>query len=517
MVTTRAVTVLVGSLLVAGMTMATIKSVSARCETDANGVEYEYAGGGGCGGSSDDGDDPAERRQEDRESAAERQASNLNEQGRTAYANKDWAAAANYFNQALQIEPGDDTFQGNLAMALNNEGTDAQAQGDWQTAISYYRSAVSYDATPLHRQNLQTALDTVQAIALNTSGRNAYQAGNYAQAADLFRQALQLWPTADTYRANVGLALDMMAWHTSNHLAAIDLYKMALQYNPDLQDAKTNLQSHLAAQQQIEEAAKVQAAAAQSVAALATVIKQPAGGQQAGLDFVDPNETLRDAPADKPNQQAGGNCGGGGGDYAANGTCSGNSSGDLLGTTKADPSKGGDLRPDNRPNSNSADPGDTHPIPQATNLVVTTPNNPQLGFDTPAVKVTQPVVNTAKPTLAATPPYTPEQQAKLDADPDLKTFRKQQSDAETLQKKHEANVAQLQQEYDHETDKAIKADLGLAIVSERSAADIAGGTAAAAKANADTQVKKVLYGGAPILLGTPPKTDLGIKVPSPTP
>lgn len=99
---------------------------------------------------------------------AYQQACDLNRKGNEAYAAGNFAQAASYYEQAVNLDPyGDQTIIQNYRSALgsrqNELGNDAYAKGDYATAVTHYREALGHKPeSEIIRENLTEAEAALQ-------------------------------------------------------------------------------------------------------------------------------------------------------------------------------------------------------------------------------------------------------------------------------------------------------------------------------------------------------------------
>jgi tetratricopeptide (TPR) repeat protein len=181
-------------------------------------------------------------------------------EGKARLAKKDFAAAGDALEQALEVKPGDRELTQLLEQARNgqveqrysdamNLAARAQAQGKLDEAERYYRSALSImpndkrateqlAAMDAQRRNVQQYGDAM------THGRGALAAGQYGEAEVAFQQALQLRPNdpeaqAALQEAQSGNAYasameqGRLALNAQNWDAAKRSFERALQVRPN--------------------------------------------------------------------------------------------------------------------------------------------------------------------------------------------------------------------------------------------------------------------------------------------
>ena len=165
------------------------------------------------------------------------------------------AQAAEQFEAALRIDPGDAEARRNLGLALTH-------MGRFDEALSQYRSMVAPtpDSAPLHYDiglaldgagRLEEAiaeytralrLDPRDGEARNNLGSALYRTGRFAEAIAQYQLAVLLKPESARVHYNLAMALE----RTRRIGNAIDEYRAAVRLDPGYAEAHNNLGSILA-------------------------------------------------------------------------------------------------------------------------------------------------------------------------------------------------------------------------------------------------------------------------------
>lgn len=164
--------------------------------------------------------------------------------GQVALSRKDYAGAVARFEAALALVPAANRLHIPLAMAY-------RGLGEVPKAIQHLLQRGAVGVTPP-----DPLLDEVQALAQGERlavlrGRNAFQAGRYAEAAAEFRKAVEAEPESVPARVNLGSALGLLG----DTAGAIEQYREALRLDPKLASAHFNLGALLGKQGRLDEAA----------------------------------------------------------------------------------------------------------------------------------------------------------------------------------------------------------------------------------------------------------------------
>jgi tetratricopeptide (TPR) repeat protein len=154
-----------------------------------------------------------------------------------------------------------------------NAGIDASRKGDYAAALDYYQQALAI---------LPRDLDCLTAIP-RTRGTMAYKSGDYATALDYYQQALAIAPrdkhllsAVATIRGVMAAHQGEAAWKRNDIAAALAFYRQAFAYDPDptWRDNIALAQKEL---QRLEATTHRQQQTEQSLSTLAETAKMPAG------------------------------------------------------------------------------------------------------------------------------------------------------------------------------------------------------------------------------------------------
>jgi tetratricopeptide (TPR) repeat protein len=165
--------------------------------------------------------------------------------GRTALANRDYATAVRDLEEALKLDPRGSSIHYPLAMAYRGEGNGEQAQ-----AHLARRGDLEVRPTDPLMQELDTLLQSGEAY--NVRGGRELDAGNWAAAAEVFRQGLALAPNDPSLRHRLGTALYQMG----DAAGAIGEFERVIKTSPEFAKAHFSLGVVLAERGQYREAAE---------------------------------------------------------------------------------------------------------------------------------------------------------------------------------------------------------------------------------------------------------------------
>jgi tetratricopeptide (TPR) repeat protein len=167
----------------------------------------------------------------------------LAKQGSDAWDKGNWDDAINFYQQAADKYPEDDSYLENVAKARNNksndqakalakQGSDAWDNKNWDDAIKFYQQAADTDMDP---HNKAVYLDNVakarnnkhidEANALNKAGNDAMEKKDWNAAVDFFQKAMKEDPKWAGYPENLGLALEHMG--PENYAKAQEYFELA--------------------------------------------------------------------------------------------------------------------------------------------------------------------------------------------------------------------------------------------------------------------------------------------------
>jgi tetratricopeptide (TPR) repeat protein len=164
--------------------------------------------------------------------------------GRTALDNKDYASAIRDLEAALTLDPQGSSVHYPLAMAYRGRGDVANAEAH----LARRGDIEVRPADPL-MQELDTLLQSGEAF--NVRGGRELDAGNWAAAAEIFRQGLVLSPNDPSLRHRLGTALYQMG----NASAALSEFERVINSSPTFARAHYSLGLILAERGQYREAA----------------------------------------------------------------------------------------------------------------------------------------------------------------------------------------------------------------------------------------------------------------------
>lgn len=164
--------------------------------------------------------------------------------GRTALVNKDYAAAVRDLEEALALDPKSSGIRYPLAMAY-------RGQGDLDKAEAHLALRGDLEVRPADplMQELDTLLQSGEAY--NVRGGRALDAGNWAAAAELFRQGLTLAPDDPSLRHRLGTALYQMG----DIAGAVSEFERVVKTSPEFAKAHFSLGVVLAERGQSRDAA----------------------------------------------------------------------------------------------------------------------------------------------------------------------------------------------------------------------------------------------------------------------
>ena len=162
------------------------------------------------------------------EAKNKKEAVNLNSKGNQAYKAGNWRLAVEYYLNALKKSPNDKVIKQNLLNAkralasaasqntnyalFNNKGNQAYKSGDWKQAVEYYRKALQ--KSPNDKVIKQNLLNAKRALAaensrkkfasnLNKAGNQAYKEANWERAVEYYKKALKSSPDDKIIKQNL--------------------------------------------------------------------------------------------------------------------------------------------------------------------------------------------------------------------------------------------------------------------------------------------------------------------------
>ncbi len=152
--------------------------------------------------------------------------------GRAALAREAYAQAADYLERALTFDPGATSLYYPLGLAYAGLGDDAKAED----SLARRGDGLTFPADPL--------LEELQASGLLDSplddqerGLEAFTAGRFAEAAEIFRGVLELAPDNLALRLRLGTTLFL----AGDSRGAAEQFELALRVSPDLPRAHFGL------------------------------------------------------------------------------------------------------------------------------------------------------------------------------------------------------------------------------------------------------------------------------------
>lgn len=242
---------------------------------------------GGSGGGSSVGSPsytPSPAQQQQQRLYAQAQASNA--QGNAAFARKDWATAANYYQAALQKTPGDVVIRHNLAGAQGWLGNEAYNRQDWKGAYDMFREAVRNNPNdPILAQWLKTAEEKYQVA----EAENALRRQEVADAEKQQRENQIAAQGVQQVMRNFAQTLD----------GSSDLYRVGSAAAPNdgkkVQSATGSGDTGLQFLPPSTAPGNAQAATPPNEQAPATTVAPAAGRTAQSLEFMPPGE-IHDAP-----------------------------------------------------------------------------------------------------------------------------------------------------------------------------------------------------------------------------
>jgi tetratricopeptide (TPR) repeat protein len=164
--------------------------------------------------------------------------------GRAALANKDYPNAVRDLEAALARDPRGSSIHYPLAMAYRGRGDGEKAEAQ----LALRGDLEVHPVDPL-MQELDTLLQSGEAF--NVRGGRALDAGNWAAAAELFRQGLALAPNDPSLRHRLGTAL----YQNGDAPGAIREFEQVIQSSPEFAKAYFSLGVVLAERGEYREAA----------------------------------------------------------------------------------------------------------------------------------------------------------------------------------------------------------------------------------------------------------------------
>lgn len=173
------------------------------------------------------------------------QAYRLNELGRAAYMNKNYDAAAQYFEEANAVYP-DDVYRGNRTLALAGkyfaQGIESMSRRAWRQAIDRFQQVLALQTNEAAAENIRSC----EASIADDAGNAAWRRQDWDAAIAAFQEEKRWNLGADVEdairRANEYKHFDLgqAAFAQENYAVAFNEYSASLRFNPGDTAAITN-------------------------------------------------------------------------------------------------------------------------------------------------------------------------------------------------------------------------------------------------------------------------------------
>lgn len=176
----------------------------------------------------------------------------LEDAGRKAFAQKDYAAAETNFREAIKIEPTDGGLYSNLAVSLANLRKFDEADEAINKAIQLMPTDKSLPETKTRITDMRQMAQLAQANAILSEGDNLYKSQDYAGALKKYEAALPL--VVGTKQAVIHAALARCYAGLNNPEKAVAAYRKAMEVAPDDPGYRSSLANYFLKEKRYEEA-----------------------------------------------------------------------------------------------------------------------------------------------------------------------------------------------------------------------------------------------------------------------